>query len=321
MTSDPIFDIVGVGESSIDEVYRLPAFPQLHGADAKVRVTSRTRSPGGQVATALCTCASFGLRAAYVGAVGGDEDGRVLLDALAARGVDTTHVRTCDAATRHAAILIDERTGERAVLWDRDPRLALTAADLPARAIAGARAVHVDNVDEEIAIAAARMARAAGRPVTTDIDAIGRRTEELVTAATAAIFGEAALAALTGEADPERALRALRRRHAATLCTTLGGRGAMLLDGDRLHRVPGYAVTAVDTTGAGDVFRGAFIYALLRGDTPEQMLTFANAAAAVSCTREGAIGGVPTLGDVQGFLEHGHLPARTGHPKTDTDDR
>jgi sugar/nucleoside kinase (ribokinase family) len=89
------------------------------------------------------------------------------------------------------------------------------------------------------------------------------------------------------------------------LCVTLGARGAMLLDGERLHRVGGHAVPAVDTTGAGDVFRGAFIYAQLRGEAPDRILRFANAAAAASCTREGAIGGVPTLGDVQRLLEHG----------------
>ena len=83
---------------------------------------------------------------------------------------------------------------------------------------------------------------------------------------------------------------------------TLGARGAMLLDGERLHRVGGHAVRAVDTTGAGDVFRGAFIYGQLRGDPPDQVLRFANAAAAVSCTREGAIGGIPTVGDVERIL-------------------
>jgi len=82
------------------------------------------------------------------------------------------------------------------------------------------------------------------------------------------------------------------------LCVTLGARGAMLLDGDTLYHEPPRPVKVVDTTGAGDVFRGAFIYALLRGDTPADILRFANAAAAVSCTRMGAIASAPSLGDV-----------------------
>ena len=300
-----MFDVIGVGESSIDEVYRLPVFPQPHGPSAKLRVSSRTISPGGQVATALCTCASFGLRTSYVGALGRDDHGRTLRDALDRRAVDVRHVVTRDAATRYAVILIDERSGERVVLWDRDPRLALSPAEIPPAAIADARLLHVDNLDEDIAILAAGIARANGRPVTTDIDIVGRRTEELVEAVTAAIFGEHILAEYAGEHDAGRALRTLRSRHPhPMLCVTLGARGALLLDGDRLHQVPGHAVRAVDTTGAGDVFRGAFIYALLRGDAPDHILAFANAAAAVSCTREGAIGGVPMLEEVERLLPH-----------------
>ena len=76
----------------------------------------------------------------------------------------------------------------------------------------------------------------------------------------------------------------------------------MLLDNDHLHHEPAFTVEAIDTTGAGDVFRGAFIYGLLRGDGPRQLLRFANAAAAVSCTRPGAIDSVPNLGDVETML-------------------
>ena len=89
------------------------------------------------------------------------------------------------------------------------------------------------------------------------------------------------------------------------LCVTLGARGAMLLEGDRLHHVPGLPVEVVDTTGAGDVFRGAFITALLRGDSPADILRFANAAAALSCTRLGAIDGIPAIEEVLAFAD-GH---------------
>src|SRR5688500_18638021 len=94
----------------------------------------------------------------------------------------------------------------------------------------------------------------------------------------------------------------LRQWHGGMPCVTLGPRGAMLLDVDRLHHAPAFNVEAIDTTGAGDVFRGGLIYSLLRGDPPEVMLRFANAAAAISCTREGAIGGVPTLAEVEALI-------------------
>jgi sugar/nucleoside kinase (ribokinase family) len=86
------------------------------------------------------------------------------------------------------------------------------------------------------------------------------------------------------------------------ICVTLGGRGAMLLAGDRLYHAPGRPLAVVDTTGAGDVFRGAFIVALLRGDAPEDLLRFANAAAAISCTRLGAIASVPTVEETMSLV-------------------
>lgn len=289
-------DVAGLGENSVDRVYVLPAAP---ATNVKMEVTSHRISPGGQVATTLCTCAAFGLRTAYIGTFGNDDNARLIRETLGARGVDLSGAQTRDAPNRHAVILLDETTGERTVLWQRDPALVLRPGEVAADTIARARVLHVDNVDEEAAIAAATIARAAGAEVTTDIDQVTSRTAALVEAATFPVFAEHVPQALTGEADPERALRALRQRHAGMLCVTLGRRGAMLLAGSRLHHVPAYAVRAIDTTGAGDVFRGALIHALLRGDDPEAMLRFANAAAAISCTREGAIGGVPTLREVE----------------------
>ena len=108
--------------------------------------------------------------------------------------------------------------------------------------------------------------------------------------------------AITGEADPEHALRKLPAPHARLRCVTMGAQGALLLDGDRVVRCDAPAVSVVDTTGAGDVFRGAFIVALLRGDPPDRLLRFANAAAALSCTRPGALGGVPTMAEVERLM-------------------
>jgi sugar/nucleoside kinase (ribokinase family) len=163
--------------------------------------------------------------------------------------------------------------------------------------------VHVDDTDQDAAIRAASIARGAGVHVTSDIDRVTSRTEELVGAVTIAILAEQVPEALTGEKDLERALRKLRRIQPGMLVVTLGARGSMMLDGDRVHYAPAFRVDVVDTTGAGDVFRGAFIYALLRGDAPADILRFANAAAGVSCTRLGAINGVPTLNDTASLLE------------------
>lgn len=301
--SDVLWDVVGVGANSVDYVYRLPAYPEPDGPNAKMRISSHTLSCGGQVATALCTCASMGLRVKYVGATGTDDNGKRIRDELARRGVDMTDAVIRDVTNQFAVIMVDEHAGERIVLWDRHAGLVLRERELPLDIVSSARIVHVDDVDQEAAIRISTLARSAGLPVTSDIDRITDRTEELIAAVTIPMFAEHVPAALTGEKDFERALRKLRLRHSGMLCVTLGPRGAVLLDGDDFHEEPGFKVDAVDTTGAGDVFRGAFIVALLRGDAPAAMLRFANAAAGASCTKLGAINGVPTLGEAARLME------------------
>jgi sugar/nucleoside kinase (ribokinase family) len=309
------WDVVGIGENSVDVVYRLPGPPPARG---KMPISAWRTMPGGQVATTLSCCASLGLKTLYVGTFGDDDNGRFIRSTLEELGIDTSHAPVRPVPNRHAVILLDERSGERGVLWHRDPALALDSRDLPADVIRRARVVHVDAIDEDAAIAAARLARAAGAAVTTDIDQVTIRTRELISAATFPILAEHVPEALTGESDPARALRSLRQSHGDRLCVTLGRHGALLLDGDDLYRSPAFEIAPVDTTGAGDVFRGALIYSLLRGDEPGAMLRFANAAAAISCTREGAIGGIPTLAEVERLFTTGatvNSPGATETPR------
>ena len=233
----------------------------------------------------MAACAGFGLRTAYLGCVGHDHNGRLLLSELGERNVDISHVRTRECPNRFAVITVDETTGERIVLWDRDDRLNLTPAEIDPGLIAAARLVHVDDEDQEAAIVAATIARNAGVPCCSDIDRITDRTRDLVAAVSIPIFAQHVLPAVTGEDDLERALRAVRRTHAGVLCVTLGAHGAMMLVGDECLSDPGFVVNAVDTTGAGDVFRAAFIYATLKGYSPRDLLRFSNAAAAVSISR------------------------------------
>lgn len=298
-----MFDVVGIGASSVDYVYRLPSAPQFHGPASKMRLVGHAVTCGGQVATAMATCRAFDLRAAYAGAVGDDEDGRRLVDALAARGVDVTLTVCRRGGSQFAAILIDHSSGERVVLWDRPASLLIADEDLPVAALRAARAVLVDDVDPRASLAAARIARAAGVPVVTDLDHLTPLTEDLIRTASHPVLSEHLPEALTGERDMERALRRMRAWNAGLLTVTVGERGAVALDGDRFVPVGGFGVSAVDTTGSGDVFRGAFITGLLQGLPVAEVLRFANAAAAVSCTRSGALDSVPTRAEVQARLE------------------
>jgi sulfofructose kinase len=293
--------VVGIGENSVDLVARVPALPRPRGA-GKVQIASRHLSCGGQVATAMCACAALALRVKYVGATGADENGRLIRHELERQNVDTTDVFTRQAATRFAIVLVNEADGERLVLWDADRRLQLDEAELPVGALTSTRVLHVDDTDASTAMRAAAIARASGALVTSDIDTITSRTGDLIGAVTHAIFSEHVALGLTGRNDLAGALHELAGRHDNVLCVTMGPHGSMAIEHGQMHYVPAFDVAAVDTTGAGDVFRAGFIYGLLRNMPIEQTLRFANAAAALSCTRAGAISSVPTLAEIKTLL-------------------
>ena len=303
------WDVLGIGCNSVDYVYRLPASPRADSPTAKLRISSHQTLCGGQMATAMSACAALGLRAGYLGCVGHDHNGRLVVSELQQRGVDVSEVMTRECANRFAVITVDETSGERIVLWDRDDRLNLSERDIDPGVVSAARIVHVDDEDQAGAIAAARIARDAGLVVTSDIDRVNALTKPMMTHVTIPILAQHVVPAMTGESDPEQGLRAIGRAHPGQrLCVTLGPAGAMMLDGDDLIHEPGFAVTASDTTGAGDVFRAAFIFGLLHNYEPRQLLRFANAAAATSCTRQGAMASVPSLGEVQAMLSGESTP-------------
>ena len=294
-------DLVGIGTNSIDHVVMLPAPLADIAASGKARMLARRAMAGGQTATTACACARLGLRARYAGVFGSDDEGRRIRETLQAHDIDIADAIEYDGPNRHAVILVDPE-GCRTVLWHRAEHAAFPSARVH-QAISGARIVHVDDDDPALALAAAQAAAAARIPVTSDLEHVDEAIERLIAAVTHPIFDHNAPRAITGSSDPETALRKLRRITASVLCMTLGDAGCVALDGDRLHVAPAFRVTVVDNTGAGDVFRAGYIYGLLQGWDVPHRLRFANAAAAISCTRLGAIPSVPSLREVEELLE------------------
>lgn len=293
-------DVIGVGTNSVDDVIQLAGDMSAVLALTKARVMSRHLIMGGQTATVAAACATLGLRTGYIGAFGSDANGGLARRALISRQVDLTHAVSADAPNRGAVILVDAE-GRRTVLWFRSERLVVRPDVLNAESLA-ARVVHVDDDDLQLALTAARVARSTGAIVTSDIEHAVDRVEELITAVTFPIFEQNLPAALTGEQDAERALRKLRRLNAGTMVMTLGDKGAVALDGDVFYAAPAFRVKVADATGAGDVFRAGFIYGLLQGWGVSEILRFANATAAVSCTRLGAIPSVPGLDEIRALM-------------------
>ena len=297
-------DVVGLGLNATDTVLAVPKFPPLGG---KERVVAMSMLAGGQTATALVACRRLGLKARYIGKVGDDPGGKLQLASLRREGVDTAFTQVVrGASTQYGFIIVDQATGERTVFWDRDAQLTVHAEELKPLAITSARLLHLDGCDVEAALAAARWARRAGIPVLADLDTVYKKVEKLFPYIDYLIASTQFLPAVTGHADPFKVLEYMAREYRVrTPGMTLGREGALVYHGGRFCYSPGFVVETLDTTGAGDVFHGAFAYGLLEGWNIPQVLDFSNAMAALNCTALGARGGIKSRTEAEQLMATG----------------
>jgi len=295
------FDVIGIGENSLDILATVPHWPT---PDEKLELLNVVSLPGGQAATALVGCARLGCRTQYLGVFGDDEHGRSVERALKAEGVDTRSCVTARAPNRSAFILVDPAAGTRAVLWRRDPALHWPDTSSFEGRISRARSLFVDTTDMPAAIAAATVARKSGVPVIIDIDSPEPEADHLLKNVDVLIASEGFPQAHTGAASVGDAMRELGQAyHPAIVIVTLGASGAICWDGEAERQSPGFAVPVVDPTGAGDAFRAGFLGAWLYGNsTLDGLLDFANATAALKCRAVGAQTGLPSRTEVLELL-------------------
>src|SRR5580704_15248616 len=256
----PHADVVGVGINATDTIIRLPHFPV---PDSKVELLSADVKPGGQVASAVVACRRWGLSARYVGKIGDDAAAQLQIDEMKREGVDAHWVVAPHSMSQSSYILVDERSGERTVLWKRDPKIALEPANLPREWLANANVLLVDGHDTEAAERAARWAKEENIPVVGDFDNKYPGVEALLEFVDFPITSKDFPERLTGERDLLASLPALLDRfNHRMIVATLGMHGAVAWNGEDFILSPGFKVDALDTTGAGDIFHGAFAYGL-----------------------------------------------------------
>lgn len=298
------FDVVGVGLNATDTMILIPHFPAYGG---KVPFLEEVLSPGGQVASAMVCCARLGLRVKYIGTIGDDERGRIQWESLVASGVNLDHVQLrAGTPNQSAYILIDQSTGERTVFWHRPEALRITPGEITEEQITCARLLHIDGHDTPAVAHAARIARRHGIPVTVDVDTIYKGFEDVLPNVDYLITSSEFPERWTGEGDPLRALGLLQEAYGMRVAAmTLGAHGALARAGGRFHYSPAFVVNCVDTTGAGDIFHGAFCYAVLQGYGLDEALEFSNAMAALNCTALGARGRIATLEEAQALIARG----------------
>jgi sulfofructose kinase len=291
--------VVCLGLSALDQVWRVDRF--FSGQSEKVRALDYATLGGGMAANAAVTVARLGGAIAFWGRGGEDAAGREMHAALAAEGIDVANFRLFPDGRSSVSGIIVDGTGERQIVNFRGT--FPEAADwLPLDQVTQVSAVLADPRWVEGAIALFGKARALGIPTVLDGDVADAEVfERLLPLADHAIFSEPALASFAGAADGA-ALNKLGRFACRVIAVTRGSEGVSWYENGRLQQQAAYPVSVTDTTGAGDVFHGAYVLAIGAGLDVQDAMAFASAAAALKCTRSGGRAGIPSINDCLAFM-------------------
>ena len=287
----------------MDLVVRAPRLPVL--GESLLSDGFRT-SPGGKGANQAIAAARLGADVTIVGQVGADRFGEILRTGLDDAGVNTTFLAVDPDVGTGVAVPVVFEDGNNVIFAIPQANLALSAA-----AVVAARAT-IESADMlmlqfevamEAALAAARVAHAAGVPVLLNPGPVAAHPPELLELAKIIVPNEVEAAALVPAAKGDHALELATLRHTVPSCVlTLGDQGAMFEDGDGPGLVEPFPVAAIDSVGAGDAFCAALAVALCEGSPLAEAVRFANAAGALATTKEGAQGAMPGRDEVQRLL-------------------
>ncbi|MBN9019058.1 MAG: sugar kinase [Rhizobiales bacterium] len=293
--------VLSVGALTCDLMFNVAALP--HGP-GKFLAGGATMVAAGMATSAAIAVARLGRPVALWASAGDDGLGDFLVGALAREGIDPAHVRRVPATMSATASIIVAADGERIVVPYYAPALMDAPAAVPPIADGAFAAVLADVRWPAAAALALDAARSAGVPGILDLD-VGRAEilADLAPRASHIAASLAGAAILTGADSLDAAAAGLHERFGATIIVTGGEAGLAFVQDGAVRRMPAFAVEAVDTNAAGDVFHGAFAVALADGLALEAALTFASAAAAIKCTRHGGPRGAPARAEVLAFLQ------------------
>lgn len=297
------FDAVGFGTNAVDYLILVPEYPSFN---SKIELTDYLQAAGGEVATTMAGLTRLGMKTSYIGRFGSDAEGDLGWKTLADEGVDLTYAERVEGArTQIAFIVIDTRSGERTVIWQRDAKLAVSEGEAPVEAAHLGKVLHFTPHDARACLLLARAAKSAGAVVSIDIDNLFDGVDELLhevdILVTSAEFPER----LLGIKDKKEALREMTARYGCAVAgITLGAEGSLLLCEDTFIETPGFSVPGgcKDTTGAGDAYRVGLVYGLLKGESIEESARMANGVAALKCRAIGARTSLPYVDELTTLL-------------------
>lgn len=293
--------VVGLGQASLDYLGRLGRFPE---ENAKVELTGLHIQCGGPASTALVTLSRLGVKTSFFGAISDDAFGARIKDGLDQEGVDATFLKVIPGFTsQYAFIAITQDSGNRTIFWHRGSTPPLMPEDIDLTPFDNMEVLHLDGLMIEASITAAREAKTRDIKIVMDAGTMREGSRELISMVDVLIASESFAESFAGKNTPhDRALEMLSRVGPEEVVITLGVKGSVgLRKSKRIHQAA-YPMEAVDTTGAGDVYHGAYIFGLLNHWDMRTCMRFASATAAIKCGTVGARMGIPGLEQVRKFI-------------------
>lgn len=290
-------DVLCVGTSAYDLTFAVEAHPL---PDEKLFATSFVGCGGGPAANAAVTVVRLGGTAVLAGYLGNDIFGQLHLEELQAEGVLTDWI-VRGASPTPVSTIIAKPDGQRALIAHQGDPDKLPADSLDFSQIEP-KVILFDGHEPHLSLPLAAWARENQIPTVLDAGSLHVGTEKLAEHVDYLICSEKFARQYTGEASEQLALRQLAEA-APFVAITRGERGLVWRNGQADGQLPAFAVTAVDTTGAGDTFHGAFVWCLAQQQEWLESLRFASAAAALCCTKQGARHGIPSFEEVKSLIQ------------------
>ena len=297
--------VVGIGQCSLDYIAFIDSYPYVN---TKKEVIEWHEQGGGPVATALVTLSRLGISCSFLGVIGDDRAGEKIRQSIAAEGIEITGlVQRDNAASQQAFIAVEQGTGTRTIFWRRPSGAVLSEYELHPEFLKGARFLLLDGLMSDISICAASAAKKQNIPVMLDAGRARPGMLEVAQLSNYIVASEEFANDLSWDLS-EESLQQYRTQIGANVLTiTRGEQGSITASHNQYVHMPAFQTQTVDTTGAGDVFHGGYIYGLLQGWNLRDTLMFASAVAAIKCTKVGGRTGIPTLAEIELFLmEKGH---------------
>jgi ribokinase len=297
--------VVGLGMATLDVLLRLKEMPQW---ERGTRVHGFRLEGGGPVGTAMVAAAKLGARVGFIGTAGTDEAAEIKLSSMVEAGIDLSRlVKRSGPDDQVIIVYVHAETGERVFAGvQSDSRISLTAENLDQDYITSAEYLHLEGYHGEAALQGAKWMKEAGKTVVLDggqtSGRVGDRHRKLIEYVDVLITGSGFARGLTDIDDIWEAGEKVLEMGPRIFVETVGEDGSYTITKEERFHTPAFEVDVIDTTGAGDVFHGAYIVGLLQGWNSRQIAQFSTAVSAIKCTKLGGRAGIPGFEEVMAFL-------------------